>query len=248
VVDAMSLVGAIVVIIVAVSALNKDLIDARIPQELVAQIQKFIPADEPILFLLALNVFLLIVGCMMDIFSAMIAILPLILPLAAGYDIHPLHLGIIFLANLEVGYLTPPVGMNLFISALHFKKPIMTVSRSVLPFMGLLLITLAVITYYEPLSRWLPQQFGKIEHTTREADQAAKLFDPMFKLGAKLAGSKEEKKATEKLENALKNESVDDYTDPKKVTKDEYCDDKTSCSKGKSCVDGLCLSDDMDDL
>jgi hypothetical protein len=109
------------------------------------------------LFLLGLNIFLLIVGCMMDIFSAMVAVLPLIIPLAQDYGVAPEHLAIIFLANLEIGYLTPPVGMNLFISSLHFEKSLGKISRSVLPFIALLAFALALITYVPSLSTWLPE-------------------------------------------------------------------------------------------
>jgi TRAP-type C4-dicarboxylate transport system permease large subunit len=108
------------------------------------------------LFLVGLNFFLLIVGCLMDIFSAMVAVLPLIIPLANDYGIAPEHLAIIFLANLEIGYLTPPVGMNLFISSLHFDKSLLSISRSVVPFILLLGVVLALITWVPGLSTWLP--------------------------------------------------------------------------------------------
>lgn len=156
--DAMALVGAIVVILAVILGFNNYLIDQEIPQAILAVIREHI--DSQVAMLLALNGFLLIVGCLMDIFSALVAVLPLIIPLAEDYGIHPLHLGVIFLANLEVGYITPPVGMNLFISSLHFKKPIMTVAKTVLPFMALLACAVLAITYIQPLSLWLPGQFG----------------------------------------------------------------------------------------
>jgi TRAP-type C4-dicarboxylate transport system permease large subunit len=151
----MQLVGAITVILAVVLGFNNFLIDQEIPQSILGWIQQYI--SNPMLFLLGLNVFLLIVGCLMDIFSAMVAVLPLIIPLAQGYGVAPEHLAIIFLANLEIGYLTPPVGMNLFISSLHFEKSLVKVSRSVLPFIGLLAIALGLITYVPALSTWLPK-------------------------------------------------------------------------------------------
>ena len=113
-----------------------------------------------IVFLLAINAFLLIVGCLMDIFSAIIVVVPLISPIAAAFGIDPIHLGIIFLTNLEIGYLTPPVGLNLFISSLKFDKSIVRVYVSVLPFIALLLLSLLLITYVPDLSLWLPRLFG----------------------------------------------------------------------------------------
>ena len=97
---------------------------------------------------------------MMDIFSAIIVIVPLILPIAAAYNIEPVHLGIIFLTNLEIGYLTPPVGLNLFISSLRFKRSIFGVVRATLPFIGILLVALLLITYIPELSLWLPRVLG----------------------------------------------------------------------------------------
>jgi TRAP-type C4-dicarboxylate transport system permease large subunit len=85
-------------------------------------------------------------------FSALIVVVPLILPLAAAFDVHPIHLGIIFLANLEIGYSTPPVGLNLFIASARFDRPILDLYRAALPFLGLLLIALLLITYIPALS------------------------------------------------------------------------------------------------
>ena len=100
-----------------------------------------------VMFLLALNVFLLIVGCLMDIFSAIVVVVPLIVPIANVFGVHPVHLGIIFIANLELGYLTPPVGLNLFLSAYRFKKPVLEVARASLPMLLILLIGVLLITY-----------------------------------------------------------------------------------------------------
>jgi C4-dicarboxylate transporter, DctM subunit len=107
-----------------------------------------------------LNIFLIIVGMMMDIFSAIIVVVPLILPIAAAYNIEPVHLGIIFLTNLEIGYLTPPVGLNLFISSIRFQKPVFTVVRGTLPYIGILLAALIIITYVPDLSLWLVNAMG----------------------------------------------------------------------------------------
>ena len=104
-----------------------------------------------LLFLLALNVFLLIVGCLMDIFSAIAVVVPLILPISQVFDIHPLHLGMIFLTNLELGYLTPPVGMNLFLAAYRFDKPLVQIYRTALPFLLVLLLVVILVTYVPAL-------------------------------------------------------------------------------------------------
>jgi TRAP-type C4-dicarboxylate transport system permease large subunit len=101
-------------------------------------------------------VFLLVLGTMLDIFSALVIMVPLLIPLALGYGIDPLHLGIIFLANMQIGYFTPPVGMNLFIASYRFKKPIMELYRATLPFFALLVIAVLIITYWPALSLTLP--------------------------------------------------------------------------------------------
>jgi len=97
---------------------------------------------------------------MMDIFSAIIVVVPLIMPIARAYGVDPIHLGIIFLTNLEIGYLTPPVGLNLFISGIRFQKPILTIVRAVLPYIGMLIIALLIITYVPELSLWLVHALG----------------------------------------------------------------------------------------
>jgi TRAP-type C4-dicarboxylate transport system permease large subunit len=97
---------------------------------------------------------------MMDIFSAIIVVVPLIIPIAAAYQINPVHLGIIFLTNLEIGYLTPPVGLNLFISSIRFEKSVFTVVRATLPCIAILVVALIVITYVPDLSLWLVNTLG----------------------------------------------------------------------------------------
>ncbi|HEY9149077.1 MAG TPA: TRAP transporter large permease subunit, partial [Gammaproteobacteria bacterium] len=130
------------------------LIDAQIP----SQLFEFIRANisDKLTFLILLNIFLLLLGTMLDIFSALVIMIPLLLPIAVGYGIDPLHLGIIFLANMQLGYFTPPVGMNLFIASFRFNRPVAQLYRSTLPFFFLLLLTVLVITYLPQLSLWLP--------------------------------------------------------------------------------------------
>ena len=101
---------------------------------------------------LLLNIFLLIVGCMLDIFSALVLVLPLILPIAKGYGIDPIHLGIIFLTNLQIGYNSPPLGLDLFLASYRFERPITELYRASLPFLAVLYLTLAIITYVPWLS------------------------------------------------------------------------------------------------
>ena len=104
---------------------------------------------------------LLLVGCFMDMLSAIVVIVPLLVKLGAAYEIDPLHLGIIFLANMELGLLAPTVGINIFLASYRFKKPVMEVSRAVLPMQGVLLVGVLLITYFPPLTTWLPKLFGK---------------------------------------------------------------------------------------
>jgi C4-dicarboxylate transporter DctM subunit len=151
--ESMILVGAILVILGCAMGLTNYLIDEEVPMKLFAWIQEFI--SNKAVFLILLNIFLLVVGMMMDIFSAIIVVVPLIVPIAMAYDINPVHLGIIFLTNLEIGYLTPPVGLNLFISSFRFDKPITSVIKATLPFIGILFIALIIITYFPSLSLWL---------------------------------------------------------------------------------------------
>ena len=154
----MMLFGGIMVILAASMASTNFLIDQQVPSRLFAFINTYI--DNKYTFLLLLNIFLLIVGSILDIFSALVLVVPLILPIAAGYDISPLHLGIIFLTNLQIGYCTPPVGLNLFLASYRFKRPVVELYRATLPFLGLLLITLLLITYVPVLSLALVDHFG----------------------------------------------------------------------------------------
>jgi len=148
--DAMMLVGGIMIIIGASLASTNYLIDADIPTRLFETIQRHI--DDRLTFLILLNLFLLVLGMMLDIFSAIVIIVPIILPIAVGYGIHPVHLGIIFLANMQLGYFTPPVGMNLFIASYRFNKPVMLLYRATIPFFFILLVAVLIITYWPALS------------------------------------------------------------------------------------------------
>jgi TRAP-type C4-dicarboxylate transport system permease large subunit len=113
-------------------------------------------------FLLALNVLLIVVGCLVDIFSAVVVLAPLLVPMAVAFEVHPIHLGVIFLANLELGYLTPPVGLNLFLSASRFDKPLTTVIRTVIPFLLLMAVAVLLTTYVPALSLGVLRLFGKL--------------------------------------------------------------------------------------
>ena len=141
----MVLVGGILIILGAALGFTNYLIDAEVPMKLFNLIKAY--TDSPFIFLVLLNLFLLVVGCLLDIFSALIVVVPLITPVATAYGINPIHLGIIFLANLQIGALTPPVGMSLFISSLRFEKPMSKIIMASLPFIVVLLFVLAIITY-----------------------------------------------------------------------------------------------------
>jgi len=150
--EATILFGSLIIILLIALGLTNLLIDAQIPMKMLAFLEQHI--DSKLQFLLLLNLFLLAVGAMMDIFSAIVVVVPLILPLATRYGIDPVHLGIIFLANLEIGYSTPPVGINLFIASQRFNQPIIKLFRSTLPFLLLMVIWLMIITYIPELSLW----------------------------------------------------------------------------------------------
>ncbi len=148
--ESMILVGGIMIILGVSLASTNYLIDADVPTRLFEFIHQHI--DNKLTFLILLNIFLLVLGMMLDIFSALVIIVPIILPIAAGYGIHPVHLGIIFLANMQLGYFTPPVGMNLFIASYRFEKPIMTLYLATIPFFLILLVAVLIITYWPALS------------------------------------------------------------------------------------------------
>jgi tripartite ATP-independent transporter DctM subunit len=151
--ESMVLVGAIVVILGVSLASTNYLIDTEVPTRLFEVIRAQI--DSKLTFLILLNIFLLVLGMMLDIFSALVIVVPIVLPIAIGYGIHPVHLGIIFLANMQIGYITPPVGMNLFISSYRFERSVIDVYRATIPFFVILLFTVLVITYWPALSLFL---------------------------------------------------------------------------------------------
>ena len=146
----MVLVGTILIILGAALGLTNYLIDEEIPMKILDLIRAHIAS--PFLFLIVLNVFLLAVGCIMGMFPALTVVIPLITPIAQAYGIHPLHLGIIFLTNLEIGASIPPLGINLFISSIRFEKPVLSLYIASLPFIIILLVGLAIITYVPWLS------------------------------------------------------------------------------------------------
>lgn len=158
--ESMLLVGAILIILGIALGLTGYLNNLEVPIIVLDWIQSI--TENKIITLIGLNIFLLIVGCMMDIFSAVVIVVPLLLPIAEPLGIDKTHLGIIVLTNLEIGYLTPPVGMNLFISSLKFDKSVVLLYKSVLLFIALLLIALILVTYIPDLSLWLPRVLGKI--------------------------------------------------------------------------------------
>jgi len=156
--QSMVLVGSIVVIFAVAMGFTSYLIDEQVPMKLFEWIRLYITSKWA--FLLMLNFFLLIVGSLMDIFSAIIVVVPLIIPIAKEFGVDPIHLGIIFLTNLEIGYLHPPVGLNLFLSSIRFKRSIINLYWVTLPFLMLLVLALIIITYWPDLSLYLLHFYG----------------------------------------------------------------------------------------
>ncbi|MFO1390904.1 MAG: TRAP transporter large permease subunit [Agitococcus sp.] len=148
--ESMVMIGAILLILGVAMAFTNWMIDAEIPTRLFDFIKQHI--DSKWTFLLLLNLFLLVLGCFLDIFSALVIMVPLLLPIAIGYGIDPIHLGIIFLANMELGYCTPPVGMNLMIASYRFKKPMTELYQTTVPFLLVLMVAVLIITYVPWLS------------------------------------------------------------------------------------------------
>jgi tripartite ATP-independent transporter DctM subunit len=155
---AVTIGGVLVILGVAVGFTNY-LVDAQVPARLLEWTQAHIGSQA--MFLLGLNLFLLVVGCLMDIYSATFVVVPLIVPIGLAFGVHPVHLGIIFIANLELGYLTPPVGLNLFLSSYRFKRPMMEVTRAALPMLGILAVGVLFITYLPWLTTGLLHAMGK---------------------------------------------------------------------------------------
>ena len=148
-----TLVGGVLIIIGSAMGLTSYMVDAQIPMSILSFMKEIIHSKY--VFLILLNIFLLIIGCLMDIFSAIIIVVPLIAPLGIHYGVDPIHLAIIFIANLELGYLTPPVGMNLFLSAYRFEEKMPVIYKSTLPYFVVLLIAVIVITYFPVMTLWL---------------------------------------------------------------------------------------------
>jgi len=151
--DSMVLVGGVLIILGVSLASTNYLIDTEVPNRLFEVVRSHV--DSKLTFLILLNIFLLMLGMILDVFSALVIIVPLLLPIAVGYDIHPIHLGIIFLANMQIGYFTPPVGMNLFIASYRFHKPVTELYAATIPFMLILIVAVLIITYWPDLSMYL---------------------------------------------------------------------------------------------
>ena len=156
--QAMLMVGGILLILGVSLASTNYLIDAEVPSRLFATIRELV--TDKLTFLILLNLFLLVLGTMLDIFSALVLMIPLLLPVAIGYGVDPVHLGIIFLANMQIGYFTPPVGMNLFIASYRFDKPVMQLYGATLPWFAILLMAVLIITYWPDLSLLLVRAAG----------------------------------------------------------------------------------------
>jgi len=156
-VECVLVIGGVLVILGVAVGLTNYLVGVQLPAKLVNWVQAHI--ESRLAFLLALNVFLLVVGWLMEIFAAIVVVVPLIVPLGAAFGIHPVHLGIIFVANLELGFLTPLVGINIFLASYRFKRPVLEVCRAALPFMAILAIGVLVITYVPWLTTGLLTMF-----------------------------------------------------------------------------------------
>lgn len=148
--ESMLLVGGILIILGVSLASTNYMIDAGVPQQLLAFVAELVSSQAS--FLILLFVFLLILGAILDIFSAIVLVVPLILPIAAQYGVNEIHLGIVFLAAMQLGYLTPPVGLNLFIASYRFDRPIMNVYAATFPFLIILMFSVIIITYWPQLS------------------------------------------------------------------------------------------------
>lgn len=157
--ESLVLVGGVLIILAVALGFTNYLVDAQVASSIVDWVQEYI--ESPLTFLLCLNLILLVVGCLMDIFSAIMVVVPLIVPLGAAYGIDPIHLGVIFVANLELGYLTPPVGLNLFLAAYRFERPLLKIWRAAIPMLVILAIGVLLITYVPALSLGLLELLGR---------------------------------------------------------------------------------------
>jgi len=160
------LIGGVLIILASALGLTNYLIDAQVPSIALDFVKTHI--DSPLVFLLVVNIFLLLVGFFMDSYTAIIVVSPLLIPMAQAFNINPVHMGVIFLANLGVGYLTPPVGMNLFISSFTFKKPLTEIYPSVIPILFISVVAVMIITYVPWLSTVLVELTGGLTNTNME--------------------------------------------------------------------------------
>lgn len=156
--ESMTLVGSILAIMACAVGFTGWMIQAEVPLRILDALQSVISSQT--LFLLVLNVFLVIVGMVMEIFAAIIVAVPLVLPLAEAYGLDPFHFAIVFLLNLEIAYLAPPLGINLFISSVRFARPVATLYGSVLTFIGVLFVTLMIVSYVPIITTWLPDMLA----------------------------------------------------------------------------------------
>jgi C4-dicarboxylate transporter, DctM subunit len=154
------LAGSVLILLSAAMGITSYIVDAQIPDTLVTWVRTHI--ESRWVFLLALNGLLIIVGCLVDIFSAIVVLAPLLVPMAVAFEVHPIHLGVIFLANLELGYLTPPVGLNLYLAASRFNKPLTTVVRTVFPFLLIMAVSVLLITYVPQMSVGVLRALGRL--------------------------------------------------------------------------------------
>jgi tripartite ATP-independent transporter DctM subunit len=157
--ECIAVVGGVLMILGVAVGLTNYLVSVQVPMRLLEWTRGHV--DSQFTFLLGLNLFLLVVGCLMDIFSAIVVVVPLIVPLGAAFGVHPAHLGVIFIANLELGYLTPPVGLNLFLASYRFKRPLLEVARATLPMLAILGTGVLLITYVPWLTLGLLRWMGK---------------------------------------------------------------------------------------
>ena len=151
--------GTLFLVIVLAMALNQFLALEQVPQSLAERMQGLIGSKWA--FAVLMNVFLLIVGCFMDIISAILILAPILVPMAVAYGFDPVHFGIIFIVNLEIGYLTPPMGINLFVASSVFKQPLEKVVAACLPFIAIMIGCLAMITVFPAISLWLVSRLGR---------------------------------------------------------------------------------------
>jgi tripartite ATP-independent transporter DctM subunit len=156
---AIPLIGGVLIILSVANGLSYFIVDAQIPNLFTTWCTTHITSKY--LFLLLLNIALLLTGCFMDIFSAILVVVPLIIPLGEAFGMNPIHLGIIFIANLELGYLTPPVGLNLFMSSYRFNEPVVRIYRYVVPFLIIMIITVLLVTYIPWLTTGLLGVFAR---------------------------------------------------------------------------------------